>query len=46
MLDPPPTREKCFGVHILSPSLNQQIFPDVEILSKCYRYQEALSVMV
>ena len=21
--DPPPTREKCFGVHILGPSLNQ-----------------------
>ena len=32
--DPPPTREKCFGFHILSPSLNQQLFPDVEILSK------------
>ena len=24
----------CFGVHILSPSFNRQILPDVEILSK------------
>ena len=28
--DPPPQGKKCFGVHIFSPLLNQQIFPDVE----------------
>ena len=32
--DPPPQGKKYFGVHTLSPSLNQQIFPDVEISSK------------
>ena len=30
----PPSQGKCFGVHILGPSLNQQIFPELEILSK------------
>ena len=29
-----PNKEKCFGVHILGPSLNQQIFPELEISSK------------
>ena len=29
-----PTWEKCFGVLILSPSLNQRIFPYVEMSSK------------
>ena len=28
------TRVKCFGVHILGPSLNQQIFQEWEILLK------------
>ena len=27
-------REKCFGAHILSPSLYQKNFPDVDILSR------------
>ena len=31
--DPPPQEKKCFGVHILSPSLNQQIFPEWKISS-------------
>ena len=31
-LKPSPIREKCFGAHILSPSLNQKKFPDVGIL--------------
>ena len=31
---PSPTREKCFGVHTLGSSLNRQIFPEMETLSK------------
>ena len=30
----PPHKEKCFGVHILGPLLNQQFFSDLEILKK------------
>ena len=33
-LDPPPQGKKCFGVHILGPSLNGQFFPELQILSE------------
>ena len=32
--DPPAQGKNAFGVHILGPSLNRQIFPDMEISSK------------
>ena len=32
--DPPPQGKNALGAHILSPSLNRQFFPDMEISSK------------